>query len=357
MSCFENIIKLSRTECECFDDDKPVNYNAGQSEVYLDELDGLSLDLISGGANCEEGNIWDMMAKARTNAEIRFKADLMSCIEDNFIPKRPNYSGIIGQISHNASLNISYTKAGYVIKPHTIVGGKLTIKRIGLIMNASTAIQVQVYDNDENKTTPIAQYTINSVANDVAYATLNTPLELPLWSKNVSDTRYYLVYTIAGFQPRNNGPGCIPCSGGTKRVTYQNWLDVNGIMGNGTDYTSFTETSELNGVVIDGVLTCDGSRVICSDEYPIDFNTGKGMQMAYAVRFAAAESLLEMILASKEINIYTTRDRESLYGKRNHYRKQYEDWITYLCGNMPIINNDCWACKPSDQFQRGTILK
>jgi hypothetical protein len=356
-SCLDKVIKLSRTECECFDSNKPADYNEGQSEVYLDELEGLNLKTIGDVANCEEGNIWEIMERARTNATLAFKSDLLSCIEDNFVPTRPVYSGLIGQVTHNATLNITKAKAGYIIKPHRIVGGKLTIRRIGLIMNTSVAIQVQVYDNDQYSNSPIAQYTINSVANDVAYATLATPLSLPLWSQNVTDIRYYLVYSIAGFQPRNNGPGCIPCSGGTRTVQYKDWMTVNGIIGDGTDYPSFTETTELNGIVLDGQLECDGSRVICSDEYPLDFNTGKAMQMAYAIRFKAGALLIDEILSSPEINRYTMMDREALYGKRNHYRKQYEDWITYLCSNTPIINNDCWRCKPSDMFRRGTIMK
>ena len=358
MTCLENIIKLSRTNCNCFPQGSPaVNISDGQTEVYLDELEGLNLSILTGAADCEEGNIWEMMVKARENAIYQFQSDLMSCIEDNYIAKRPNYSGYIGELAHNSSLSITETTAGIVVRFPRIVGGKLKLRKIGLIMNAALAISVSIYNNDLNQTTPIGTYTINSLANAVNFGTLVTPLELPLWSNSVNNLEYYFVYNVSGFQPRNNKTVCVPCSGGVKNVVWANWLTVTGIKGNGTDYASYRNTAEINGLVLDAELTCNGSRVICSDEYPLDFeNNGKARQMAYAVRFKAGALLIDDILSSPQINRYTMMDREALYGKRNHYRAKYEEWIKYLCANTPIINNDCWICKPSGLISRGTIL-
>lgn len=355
MACLDNVIKLSRTECECFD--PATGANEGQSEVYLDELEGINLKLLSGAENCEQGEIWDIMVKARENATLALKADLLGCMQSRTMPKKPNYSGIVGSVINNASLSLTTSKAGILVKPYPTVGGTMTIRRIGLIMNASVAIQIQVFDNDEYQDTPIAQYTINSVANSITYGTLTEPLVLPLWSKNVNCLEYYFVYTISGFQPRNNGITCVPCSGGATRVVSDNWMSIKGIKGDGTDYASFVTTGELNGLVLDADLSCEGSRVICSDEYPLDFTAGNGLQIAYAIRYKAGAILMDSILSSDEINRYTMMDREALYGKRAHYQKMYHDFIAYLCENTQYINNDCWICKPSNHISRGTILK
>ena len=67
--CYENIIGLSRTECTCYDDDKPADFDTSESGLYLDELE--PLDQLEGLDNCEKGSVWEAMEKARENA-VRF---------------------------------------------------------------------------------------------------------------------------------------------------------------------------------------------------------------------------------------------------------------------------------------------
>lgn len=354
MNCLDKVIKLSRTECECFE--APEDFNKGQSEVYLDELEGINLNILGGAQNCEEGNIWQMMDRARLNATLAFKADLLSKLENNYVPRRPNYSGLLGQSAFTSTLNFSQTIAGQEWSFNRIIGGKIKIKRIGLAINATQVVTINIYDNDQHKTSPLGTYNISATANELTYGVLSTPLELPLWSDNVSNLKYYAVYTVSGFYPKNNKTQCVPCSGGVKHVAWINWLSVKGIKGNDTEYSSFSKSDELMGLVFDVDLNCNPQRIICSDEYPLDFETGRAMQIAYAIRFKAGALLIDTILSSPEINRYTMMDREALYGKRNHYRAKYEEWILYLSENSPVINNDCWICKPSNLLKRGTIF-
>lgn len=355
MECLEKVIKLSRTECACLEDDKPAEYNEGQCEVYLDELEGLTLDVLNGAANCEKGSLWDMMLRARENATLQFKADLLASLENNWVPRIPNYSGLIGETQFTSTLSFSETKAGQLVVFPRVVGGQMTIRRIGLIMNASTSIQVSVYNNDENSETPIAQYTIPVTGSALSYGDLETPLVLPLWSPNVNNLEYYFIYEVSGFMPKNNKTNCVPCSGGAKIVAWQNWVQVYGIRGNTTEYDSFNRTTELNGIVLDAALSCDAPRVICSEEYPLDFNTGRAMQIAYAIRFKAGALLIDELLSSKEINRHTMMDREALYGKRNYYRSSYEQWVKYLAENTEVINNNCWICRTNKLMSKGFI--
>lgn len=356
-ACLDKIFALSRTECPCMVDNQPSGVNEGQSGIYLDELEGLSLTGFAQGVDCDSGSIWDMMAKARENATIQFKADILATLESSYEPAVPNFSGTMGQKTFAATLPVTNTYAGQKLKFHRKVGGYMRLKRIGLLMNASTNVQVRIYDNDEHYSTPIAQYTIASTANTLVYGAMVTPLELPMWSRNVTDLEYYVVYTVSGFMPKDNKVECVPCSGGAARVPYTNWLKLYGITGSDTSYNSFNTTEYLNGLVLDVDLYCQPQRVICSDEFPIDFNnSGRGMQIAYAIRFKAGQLLLDQILSSPEINRYTMMDREALYGKRNSYRANYEKWVQYISDNhMPMMNADCWRCKPNKVFARGTI--
>jgi hypothetical protein len=353
--CLKNVIKLSRTECECFETGKPDDYNDGQADIYLDELDGLQLEPLSASEGCGAGDIWDMMAKARANATQEFKNDLLTCLGSSLQMRRHNFSGIIGDSAQNATLNITNDKAGIAIRPYEIVGGYFELKRIGLLFNATSAITIKVYSN-EDFDNEIASYSVNSTANVLQYVTLADPLKLPLWSNNVTNLEYYIVYELTGgFQPKNNK---LECGCGRKNdVSFKNWITVHGIKGNvGTDYSNYTTSKEINGLLLDGSFTCDSSRLICSEEYPLDFVNGRGVQIAYAIRFRAAVSLIQKILDSGEINRYTLLGREALYGKRAHFQKEYDAWIVWLCENTNVVNTDCLMCKPNNSFVKGFIL-
>lgn len=358
MNCLDNVIKLSRTTCTCFDESKPVGFDEGKADVYLDELEGLTLDLLNQSSNCESGNVWELMIRSRENATKQFKADLLGCIGTNYTSRRTNYSGLIGTPAFNATLNIIENMAGLAVRTNHIVGGYMTVKRLGLIFNITAPITISVYSN-EDLSTPIATYNVTSAANTLQYVNLSTPLVLPLWS-NSSSTQliYYFVYDLVGtYLPKNNKADC-GCGGNKQAVAYKNWVMVNGIKGSTPNPLNlFYTTTEFNGLVLDADFKCDSTRLICSDEYPLDFEgDGRAMQIAYAIRFKAGEMLIESILSSPNINRYTMMDREALYGKRNRYRKLYEDWITYLCENTEVINNDCLMCRPNPNYIKGAIF-
>lgn len=354
MECLENVIKLSQTTCECFAD-APEDYNVGKSDIYLDELEGLTLDLVSGSRNCEQGNIWEMMAKARTNATKQFKADLLSCVGITYKSKRNNYKGLVGNVSFTQTLNYTENMSGLAGKFSNIIGGTMIINRIGLLFSMTSTFNVSIYSSDD-LTTPIATYPVTSAANSLQYVTLSTPLELPLWSNQTSIITYYVVYDLIGtYKPKNNKADC-GCSN-KQAVAYKTWGNFYGIKGNNSSsLDSFNTTTEFNGLVLDVDFKCDTKRLICSDDMPLDFeNDGRAMQIAYCIRFQAGYLLAQLILDSQEVNRYTLLDREALYGKRNYYKKKYEDWIAYLCENTEITNTDCLICRPNNNFVKGTI--
>ena len=355
MGCLDKIIKLSRTTCECVN--APVGANEGLSEVYLDELEGITLDGLSGTENCEQNDIWSLMDRARTNAILQFKTDLLSCIGVNFQNRRKNYTGVIGETNFNSTLNFSQNKAGIVLRPYEVVGANYELKRIGLMFNATGPITIDVYSN-EDLAVPIASYSMTTTANALQYVDLETPLILPLWSERVTQLQYFFVYTLDGsLMPKNNKSDC-GCGRQTSAVSYKSWTSVHGVRGSDTSsLLNFGTSKELNGLVLDGSFTCDKTRLICSDNYPLDFeHDERAMNMAYAVRFKAGQMLVQSILDSSNINRYTLLGREALYGKRNSYEKKYNDWISWLCENTEITNTDCLICKPNPNYSLGNII-
>lgn len=357
MECLKNVVRLSRTTCECFDEGKPGDFNEGKSNIYLDELEGLPINMIEAAEDCSTGSLWDLMIKARSNAEEQFTADLLSCVGDNYKARRANYSGIVGSIQTSQTLNLTQNKAGVVLKPYNVVGGKMVVKRIGLLFNAIATFNVSIFSN-EDLTNPIATYPVTSAANTLQYITLGTPLSLPLWSNDVTRLEYYVVYDLIGtYFPKNN-KNCGGCGQTDANRPYASWLTIKGIKGNTpTPFNEFTETAELNGLVLDVDFRCDSTRLICSDDMPLDFESdGRAKQMAVAMRFKAGELLLEYILSSGNVNRYTMLDNERLWGKRNHFRKTYDEWIVYLCSNTEITNNDCLMCRPNNNIAKVGIF-
>mgnify|MGYP000175535187 FL=1 len=303
MNCLNKVIKLSRTECEC-NGEIPEGYNEGKVNIYLDELDGLNLRIVSGAEdNCDENGIWELMNRSRENAEQFLKADLMAAIETNYSPKRPVYRGLLGTTSFSQTLTFSDAEAGQILKFHRIVGGKIKINRIGLIVNTASTITVKVFNNDLNPIgNPLGEYEITANADSPSYGTLTETLELPMWSDTKNDLEYYVGYTVSGFLPKNNKPECVPCSGGVKNSMWSNWVSIKGYRGTGATPEEYTRTSEQMGIILDVDMSCDATGIICSDKYPLDFTTGRANQIAYAIRFKAGALLIDSILSSPEIN-------------------------------------------------------
>ncbi len=358
MECLSKVIKLSRTECECFDDGKPTDYNEGKANIYLDELEGFpTLSGLQGAESCAEGGIWDMMAKARENAEEQFITDTLACLSLRYTPKRNPYTGIVGSIKWTNAIPYSQNMAGAKMKPTQIIGGYWTIKKFGLLFSTTATFNISVYSNEDMEN-PIAVYPVTSAANNLQYITLTDPLKLKMWSTEVDKIEYYFVYDLIGtYMPLNN-KNCSGCGQTDSNRPYAPWVTARGMVGNNTtDLDEFTETTELNGIVLDSSFSCDSTRLICSDENPLDFEgDGIARQIAVTIRWKAAEILIEKLLASDNINRYTMLDNERLWGKRNHFRKLYDEWIAWLCENTELKNIDCLACRQNSNVIKGSIL-
>jgi hypothetical protein len=67
--------------------------------------------------------------------------------------------------------------------------------------------------------------------------------------------------------------------------------------------------------------------------------------MGYATWYKAGELLIEDVLKQPDVNRYTTMAREYLWGKRNHFRKEYENRIIYLAAVIDVMASNCYVCR------------
>jgi hypothetical protein len=348
MDCLNNIIGLSETTCNC-EGTPPTDYNLSRSGIFLDQLEGIELKTNTGADGCENGGIWDRMARAVRNATNEFTSDMLSCVQLNYKAKKSNWGGLLGNTTFTGAVNPMSNYAGIKIQSLSMKGAYLYIKRIGILVNTTGPVTVNIYSN-ENGSTLVDSFIVNAVANTLTYAVISPePLELPLWSYNKSMISYYalLDLTPATFLPLNNQKDC-NC-GGANTKPYLNWLDFNGgKINNINDFTTFVPSNnkELYGIILDVETKCKMSQVICTDEEPLDFlNDGYAKKMAFAIRFKAGYLLLNDLYNSPNINRFTLMEKEKLVAYMKFYTEEYNKWVSFLCENVQIDNNSCFTCK------------
>lgn len=364
MDCLENIIGLSQTTCECLTDQLPAeselsDYNVSASGIFLDELEGFNINIAGGANNCAKGGIWDRMYSSVNIAKDEFKKHLLSCVAQKYQPRLKNFSWQLGESTFKGTLtNITGTHAGTRISPMQIKGGFIYIKRIGVLINQSAPVTLQIWsDVDggtlifENGSTPL-----DATADTLTWGAI-TPLELPMWTADGHYIRYYVLMLLNGtFKPKSNKSDC-GC-GGVK--PYAQWIDLLGVHGSDTNNLAGfkTDGKYMNGITVDVDIKCKMSEVICSSEYPLDFENDPGaMNMATCIQLRAGAKLYEEILSSENINRFTMLNREQIAEKINLWNTQYQQAILALCEDINIGANDCYVCKITNTTLQKNLIK
>lgn len=365
LECLEEIIGLSETTCECLTDelgsDELSNYNVSRSGIFLDQLEGFNINVADGASDCSKGGIWDRMSKAVENAKNDFRRNFLGCVGELYQPRLKNFSWQLGQSTFQGTLTtLTGDYAGMRISPLQLKGGFIYIKRIGVLINQSVPVTLQVYsDVDggtllfENSSSPV-----NATANTLTWATLSEPLELPMWNSDGHYIRYYVLMVMNGtFKPKSNKKDC-GCAGA--RRPYDQWLELLGVSGDDTtNLLGFRSNSNyLNGITLDVEVKCKTTEVICSSEFPLDFEfDGGAMNMAVAIQLRAAAKLYEDLLSSDAINRFTMLNRDYAASKINEWNEQYQAAIVSLCENVHIGANDCLMCKTTKTSIQKSLIK
>src|SRR5690606_10747189 len=205
--CLETSIGLSQTVCNCFED-TPTDYNTSDSGYYLDELEGISLNMVNAMNDCENGNVWDILAKARTNAIQDFKGDLLTQIGSLNKKRIENITYNIGSQKYTTAYNAGKTYAGVRLVPRPINNGIIKINHIKLLFNSTVTVTCKIFNNLTS--TALHTFTVNCTANMASQsATLN--YELPMYVSG-EQIEYFLVYEYpVGAFPLQNKIVCSSC--------------------------------------------------------------------------------------------------------------------------------------------------
>ncbi len=366
--CYDYVIGLSRTECDCQDPkgDYELDFNTSYSGLYLDEVH--PLNNLTGLENCDNQDVWRIMALARERAVTTFVADTNALISKNYQLKYRPFTGVIGMVKNNKDMSLTSTYAGVIIHCKPIKSGVMVLNAIGTIFNLTGTVNVTIYDN---LNTNHGTYTLNTIADTFVLNTLAAPLTLDLYSDYVEELDYFLVYTLGAIQPRNNDLSCncdsfkpvysLKFPYYTKRnlpkYGWANYVMVGGITTDDLDFMNagLTGNNHMNGLTLTTEFRCKVGEALCKDELDFIGDPISGA-IAHAILYRAAYHLADNILTSGEINRQSLMNREQLVEYQKEWVTKYNEMITYIVENLDVSKSDCIECRDRIFIHRAGIM-
>lgn len=351
--CLENIIGVTKDFCQCLhgqitpeEFEKNAKSNSG---LYLDNVEGgLMLRNVAQITACK--TFYQIQVDAIANAKNFFSADILKELNLKYQVKKTNFLGEIGKVSYTASL--ATTKRLQFLKLEPKIDAIVQLDRLRVFLNKDITTKVWILRIAEGETDGVMIYENESVTtqNQIITIPFVDGLKLPL-SLNGKEQNYYFIYERldSTLQPRDIKCSC-GCSGGD---AYDQFL-----IAKGGEAEFFTELANAtfdvytHGLSIDVQIKCETGSVICK-EY--DENDAIAYLTAYAIMYKAAELVIESVMASSEVNRITLLNKEHLWGKRNHFKKEYGEKIAYLSENIEVSSSNCFICRDTG-MQLGNLL-
>lgn len=355
-NCLKPAVGLSQQDCNCLTEGRPEDYNASVSGYYIDDMEhGVPLIYPQNATDCGDGDVWDLLERARVSGVNDFQEKMALSIGDNKTRNYNEFLGYIGDEENNSIVDSSQirTTLGVRFKSNAIRGGVMKIKKISLIINTTGNYDVKFYNVTDGYVSgsPVATETITvTTANRHEVKTLANDIELPMTVDGVPQI-YVAIYEPGAARPRNTQFTC-GCSGTARRRGWMQYFDS--YQGFASDDDAGIETPTLTTSITYGLrfhvnIECDGTAFICSDQ--VDFSKPDYSKViAKAVQLCAINKLLHAIMSSDRINRYTKMSGEMIIAKMDKNQSEIQDRIQWLSTNIPDDLTDCYSCK------RGSIM-
>ena len=351
--CFDYIIGLYNGDCDCLTG-RPSDYNESDSGLYMSDL--IEPKVINGLLNCDQGaSVWELMSVTQAQAINYFIAESNTLLMKANKLKRLPYYGGVGMSTFTKDLTITngYYAGVRLISP-LIRSGYLKIKKIGLLLNQTTALNLVIYDRTG---TVLHTLALNATANVHTVNTLPAVITLPLYDAYLDYIEYFFVYQLAGFEPKNNGIySCSACQKShfgwmdfehSHKLPWHSWINVGGFTSNGLpDFDSTAQgTESMNGLTFDIELGCKVEEVFCKDA--LDFQGNYlARAMAIAIQMLSAALFVDKILLSPNLNRMQMINHEQLTASSLEWKGKYAEMINFIVDNTDVeALSDCYECR------------
>lgn len=353
MECLTDIVGVTTSTCDCIINGLTTEevdaLRPSTSGLFMDDLEGgIHLKAVKNADTCR--NLAQMCISARDQAIKMLQDDLIVALSTKYKRANKPYKGGIGRMSFAQTLGVTRPIQGWRLTPNYFSDGMVKVKALSLIVNKDTTEVLQVILTRVPVGEVVGEvvnfWPVNTTAN--MYATIDIgadPLKLPFVVNNQRVEYYFTFDRSAAFEdvaPKDNIIRCSTCE--KNADPFNGYVTVKGVqlnsLGNLSDIV--TDETYCHGIIADVEINCDTETLFCreyNDEEPV------AIAMSYAVRFKAGELLIEDVLRQTDINRYTTMDKERLWGKRSHYRKEYEGRILFLANHLDIVSSNCYVCQ------------
>lgn len=367
-NCYEDIIGLSRTTCDCYD--IPSDASTSLSGLYIDEL--ASLNSLQAITDCETGtDVFEQLRKARDLAIISFQADTNALLMQTNKLRRNNYKGAIGRgVAKNTISPTIGQYYGIRLWCNNIKSGVLHLTSIGSMFTQTGTKTLYIYNNLGDLLHTI---TLSTLAGKQKQTVVD--IELPLHSDYIENLEYFFIYesdanvamgndlkcNCGGFKPvfNTHKPYCYS-SQNDRNYMWSQWMMVGGF--HSVDLPDFddcnlghTTTNLLYGLTIDVELKCLVNEVLCMDGIDFESNNLAGA-MAIAIQNKSAVIVGNWIVNSGKLNRMTMINTEILIEDIKQWSATYVDMIKYIAAEADLTVNDCLVCKDILEMTRRGIL-
>lgn len=338
MSCLEkNTIGLSKTDCPCFDPDKPTDYKESLSGLYLDEL--ITLADVKKLENCENDSMWAMMQNSIDEATAVVEEDLISCVKKDVDKAKPSCNKNIGGWKHDKDLTQTTTYAGLKVTLWNLKGATAILRTITAIFGATGTVNTKIIF----KGLDLADKTlVLNTTQDAQNENSITPFELYQYSEYCDNIEMYVIYEVDPLNPGRNNE--VDCGCGKDGNCWEEFAKIEGVSGNDlSNIQNWGVTRYAEGLMLGMNFRCKEENVICDGQ--VEWADNYGRNIARAIQYLSAFKVYEKIYYSNDPSVWTTVGKEDLETMLPKLEGKYREYISKVCGEIDLSNTDCFVCK------------
>lgn len=354
--CYDNIVGLASSNCECMQADRPDGYDVSASGLYLDEL--ANVKALLGAPTCGK-TTWEVLEACRATAVKRLVAESNALLGKHYALRRqPLKAQVIGKIKAKDTLSPTKNYAVRRIACNPIRGGFMKINSLGAIFSATGSTTIALYNNVDGF---IENFELDTLANKHKATAINKTY--PLFSKYVDCLEYYLVTEYDEDNlPKDNEVSCgcgsnnfyfdlgNPYYSGIdsfKNVYWPNFVMVGSVSINSLtqlDSLPAAASNKMLGLTIDADFGCKVNEVLCEDS--LDFvGNPLALSLAFCVLYGSGVELADKILNSGTFSPETLANRDEWETNKDNWQEKYNEHLTFLIPRVNITTNDCFTCK------------
>ena len=354
--CLQNLVGLSQTPCDCWTD-KPEDYNTSISGLFIDEL--LPISNFTNLENCEDQDVWTLLDKSREEAMQRMMTDVKQGLFKKFDPAYNYFKGKIGEAKGTVVQNFGNAFAGVCLRCNPLKSGVVRINAVGALFNTTGTKHIYVMNNLGEL---ITEFDITTTANVYVNNTLAAAITLNLYDERTEVTHYYFFYAKETNSPLNNTISCnncgfTPCwSMGNEcwhrepknnRFVWSKYVQVSGITFNTQDdlyNVNYGLCNALYGLTLDIDAYCSIDDIFCVDDIVYAANAYY-TDMAFAIRYKAAEYAINNNLLSDKLTRANLINRETIMQMQEYWQAEYAKNIAQIVDNIDVSYTSCLKCR------------